>query len=220
MFEKLVEQLKRLVPTPQPAFDPSTLGDPIAMKTDWSPAKGGGSSFCTYKLISINPERIEFRPSTAAKLFYTLFIVVGISLIISFLFTTLINGFSINGGTIVLLLVGAVFTMIGGLMFYLNTVCVVFDKQEGLFWKGPKPPYGVSDNEGSKNSVELLNIHALQLVSEYCTGDKSSYYSYELNLVLENGNRINVVDHGNKNKLREDTKILADFLGKPIWDAL
>ena len=43
--------------------------------------------------------------------------------------------------------------------------------------------------------------------------------NYELNLVLEDGKRINVVDHENQDSLREDAGTLAAFLDKPIWDA-
>ena len=66
----------------------------------------------------------------------------------------------------------------------------------------------------------LEDIHALQLISEYCRGSKRSYYSYELNLVLRNGRRINVMDHGDSEKLREDAKTLSQFLEKPLWDAI
>ncbi len=51
------------------------------------------------------------------------------------------------------------------------------------------------------------------------TGNKSSYYSYELNLVLDDGSRINVVDHGNLDRLRGDAQTLSRFLDKPVWDA-
>ena len=59
----------------------------------------------------------------------------------------------------------------------------------------------------------------MQLVSEYCRGNKSSFYSYELNLVLANGRRINVVDHGNIESLQKDARTLAAFLDIPVWDA-
>jgi hypothetical protein len=54
---------------------------------------------------------------------------------------------------------------------------------------------------------------------EYVTGNKSSYYSYELNLVLDDGRRINVIDHGNLDRLRSDAQPLSRFLDKPVWDA-
>jgi hypothetical protein len=41
--------------------------------------------------------------------------------------------------------------------------------------------------------------------------------SYELNLVLKDGRRINVVDHGGADKIRTDAATLADFLGVPVW---
>ena len=39
-------------------------------------------------------------------------------------------------------------------------------------------------------------------------------------LVLQDGRRLNVVDHGNREQLRADAATLARFLGKPLWDAL
>ena len=66
---------------------------------------------------------------------------------------------------------------------------------------------------------KLEEIYAIQLLKEYCRGDKSSYYSYELNLVLEDASRINVVDHGKLNLIRSDAEKLAAFLDIPLWDA-
>ncbi|WP_339137438.1 MAG: hypothetical protein WGN25_05270 [Candidatus Electrothrix sp. GW3-4] len=44
-------------------------------------------------------------------------------------------------------------------------------------------------------------------------------YSYEIDLILKDGTRINAMGHGKKSKIQEDAKILAEFLGKPLWDA-
>ncbi len=66
---------------------------------------------------------------------------------------------------------------------------------------------------------ELDDVHSVQIISEYCRSDKSSYYSYELNLVLNDGGRINVIDHGCIRTMREDFAALAKFLNKPVWDA-
>jgi hypothetical protein len=77
----------------------------------------------------------------------------------------------------------------------------------------------LSNRQGHGETTALGEIHALQLISEHCTSDNSSYYSYELNLVLADGRRINVVDHGNRATLYSDADSLAAFLGVPIWDA-
>ena len=105
-------------------------------------------------------------------------------------------------------------------MFYSMSKPVVFDKRSGLFWKSWKNPEEMGFPETLYNCTELGEIHALQLVSEYWEGDKSSFYSYELNLVLHDGSRTNVVDHGDLAQLRQDAKTLSEFLGIPLWDGI
>ena len=118
------------------------------------------------------------------------------------------------------ILFGLVFAGVGGAMYYFGTMPVVFDKVRGFYWKGHRPPYELADPAARKQATRLEQIHALQLLSEYCRGKNNSYYSYELNLVLKDGRRLNVIDHGNLGKLRADAAALARFLGKPVWDAI
>ncbi len=40
----------------------------------------------------------------------------------------------------------------------------------------------------------------------------------ELNLVLKDGRRLNVVDHGDQVRLRTEGLTLARYLGVPLWD--
>lgn len=114
---------------------------------------------------------------------------------------------------------GIIFTGVGGAWLYFATQPIVFDKSERLFWKGGKAPNEVADRKSLKCVVELHKIHALQLISESVRGSKSRFYSYELNIVLGDGKRINVIDHGNRSWLREDAATLSKFLRKPVWDA-
>ena len=37
-------------------------------------------------------------------------------------------------------------------------------------------------------------------------------------MVLKDGTRFNVVDHGNHSQILIDAEDLSAFLGKPIWD--
>ena len=78
----------------------------------------------------------------------------------------------------------------------------------------------VYDKEELKAFIKLEDIHAIQLISEYISGEKSSYYSYELNLVLKDAGRINVIDHGNDGVIINNAKILSRFLDVPVWDAI
>jgi len=205
-------------------LDLSRFGDPLAAKTEWRPASGGGTNFCTHRLAQTGPARMEFRPTTAARLFYFLFIVVGIALTIFGIGLGLhwFSGFKSKQGPWLPLMptgFGVVFGGVGILLYRTGTRPIVFDKNIGFFWKGRTAPNEVFDWRTIKTAVDLNRVHALQILSEYCRGDKSWYMSYELNLVLDDGSRVNVVDHGNIEKLRADAGSLAAFLEVPVWDA-
>jgi len=43
---------------------------------------------------------------------------------------------------------------------------------------------------------------------------------YEINLVLESGERLNVFEHRSESIIRADARLLSVFLGKPVWDGL
>jgi hypothetical protein len=215
-----MEKLQSWATANKTKFDPSGLNDPIAMQTEWTPAKGGGASFRTHYLVSVDPNRLEFKASLRSKAFCSVFILMGLMAMIVFPLAGSSSGsFSFSIEMIMPALIGLVFVVVGGFLFYFGISPIVFDKYKASFWKGRKAPDEVSDRKEIKYFTELANIHALQIISEYCSGNKSSYYSYELNLVLKNGSRINVVDHGNLEKLREDAQTLSSFLGKPVWDS-
>ena len=115
--------------------------------------------------------------------------------------------------------VGAVFLGTGFAMLHFLGKPRVFDKLTGRYWKGKQDPQLKNPRFEADDSVALSDIYALQLLSEYVTGNKSHYTSYELNLVLENGRRVNVTDHGSIAALRDDARELARFLDVPVWDA-
>ena len=58
-----------------------------------------------------------------------------------------------------------------------------------------------------------------QLVSDDQGKYRRAQVRYELNLVLNSGERLNVVSHGDPKRIREDASTLGEFLEKPVWDA-
>ena len=220
----LMNKLKSIVnrlKTPGQPIDPSQFDDPLAEQIEWSPCKRGGANFTTHKLYETNLERLEFKPAFGAKIFYSIFLFVGLAVMFGPPISRILDGKSIWNGfeTLFLLLFGLVFTSAGGTLLYFGTAPIVFDKRNGYFWKGRKSPVNVPNIDSIKHFAELDNIHALQIISEYCSGEDSSYYSYELNIVLADATRINVVDHGKISTQRQDAQKLANFLNVPLWDA-
>lgn len=217
MLEKLKSFVEKLSKTDP--FDASRFNDPLALQTAWTPAKSGGSNFHTHRLVEVDSHRLEFRATWGAKLFAAVFIVVGLGVLIIgsiFGFTDSASGEPAN--PLFIYLFGLIFAAAGGWVYYYMSTPRVFDKWAGLYWKGHKKPEHIHDISSTKDTSHIRDIHAIQLLSEYVRGDKSSYHSYEINLVLKNGERINVVDHGKLSEVRTDARKLSEFLGKPIWD--
>jgi hypothetical protein len=218
MLGNLKHKLSMLTTLPTP-IDPSRFGDPIASQTEWTLARrGGGASFRTHKLITVGPNRVEFRASLGAFLFYLLFLIPGLGMSIASAVLILLSG-KFDAGTMALLLAGLSFVGVSGYFLYSGARPIVFEKARGVFWKGWKGRDEAVENRAASQFARLDDVHALQLIGEYFTGYDSSHYLCELNLVLRNGKRLNVVDHGNRNILSKDAETLAAFLGKPLWDA-
>lgn len=220
MIKSLMQKWKRGEEGAE-GVDPSSFDDPVALQTDWFPAAPGGASFGTHRLVRVSANRIEFAATFSAKFFFLVFCFAGLG-VLGFQVNRIRIGqaYLLSQETLVPFVAGTVFAVVGGCMYWFGTTPRVFDQSRASFWRGRKEPARLSATGQSENATPLASIHALQLLTEYVSGNKNSYYSYELNLVLDDGSRINVVDHGNLERLRSDAQSLAQFLGKPVWDAI
>ena len=220
MLKKIVESLKKLS-NRNFTFDPSGLDDPVAMRTEWRQLKSGGSNFRTHKLIEVNYHRFEFKATVFMKIFCMIFFIAGLAVFFVFGTNTIdMHNFSMDFESLFPLLFGLIFALVGALLLYFGTKPIVFDKTYGYYWKGRKEPAQTYDQSIKKASTPLSNIHALQIISEHVSSSKSSYWSYELNLVLNDSSRLNVIDHGKLESVRTDAQKLSGFLGVPVWDSL
>lgn len=211
--------MKSLQPE-EPVLPPELESDPIAKAAEWGPRKQGGASFKTHRLERESPQRWLFKATAGAKLFYAIFLIVGISIAIGFTYAMWQDADQERDATLLFpLLMGAAFATIGGTMLVFGTRPIVFDKTIGWHWKGHRKPTDVFDTNELKQAVRLEEIHALQLIREYVPGGRNSsgYYSYELNLILKDSSRLNLVDHGNLEDLINDGQALAEFLGIPLY---
>ena len=222
MLNKLINAVKQSFKQPEPV-NPASFDDPVALETTWTPAKRGGANFCTHKLRRINPSRCEFKITAGAMLFSVLFLAVGIGVLIAAL--VMLGGQGLSGQVLPLLMMtvlGLVFSAVGAGLLARQSIPTVLDTKLGLCWKGRKDPRMVAARDKMKLCLSLDEVHAIQLISEHCrsSGENSrSYYSYELNLVRHDGSRVNLVDHGNAKRIRQDADLLSNCLGVPVWDA-
>ena len=59
----------------------------------------------------------------------------------------------------------------------------------------------------------------MQILRYVVEGGRTRFTAYELNLVLNDGERINFAGYIKPRKARVDASAVAEFLGKPVWDA-
>lgn len=221
MFNKL-KNIKEHIAQGKNAFtfDASRFNDPVAEQVQWTPLKSGGSNFTTHNLVEANPNRLEFQPGIKSKMFSFVFIGVGILVPIFFI----LNAEGFEGAEIwqmvaFSLVFGGIFIAGGLFSLRSSNKLTVFDKSIGKYWRGKEGPDVKPGLMNHESVYDLSGVYALQLLSHYVRSDKSSYYIYELNFILDDLKRVNIMRHGGKAVLRRDAEKLAEFMGKPLWDA-
>ncbi len=176
-------------------------------KIDWNPCVGGGSNYRSRKLV-VKEDKLLFKPTLLNYIFPLMF--CGIPVII--LSTIIAVGESIPIPIILFLFI---FILIGILVGNLLTRPVVIDLNKKVFYKGYQIP------KKNKKVTKLSDVIALQVLTEYIissnsNGSSNRYYSHEINFVLKNYTRVNIVDHGNKNSIINDSKTISRTLNIPI----
>lgn len=175
---------------------------------NWEPISLDGHEFKTHKMKQLSPGKIIFTGSLELKIFYGFLMALGLSVPIVY---------SLKGELDTTATVIGIVIFVVALIFFLRTVStLVFDKSMGYFYMGDKSSVEKLENHG-KTYCRIVEIQALQLLKKKCYSNNTSYSSYELNLVLQNGSRINVVDHGDKKVIDRDIKKLATFLNVEIY---
>lgn len=190
------------------------LGDPVAAKTSWVPTRGGGQNFDSYRLARVDHNRLEFKGTLGGKFFSLVFLLPGILLAAMAICDATVAPVPGMKSTVGCFLAGLVFAGAG---IYVFPATTVFDRCANLFMKGKVLPWGRNDGGPGSSNIPLERIYAIQILSELVRG-KRTYCSHELNLVLEDGSRVNVVDQGGLEKLREEADTISRFLGRPVWE--
>lgn len=162
----------------------------MAAKVDWTPLRPGGFNFVTHALVEEGPSRLVMRPTLGLRIFGLVFALAGLSMVV----------IGARLSQWVALVLGIPVTAAGAWVLF-RKGGAAFDRQARAFV--------------GKTSVPFTSIHALQLIKEDVDGD---FDSYELNLVLTSGERINVTDHSGRQQVKADAQRLGSFIGCKVWD--
>lgn len=212
-------------------INPAWFRDPVAIKTSWKPLRWGSADFKDRTLLRVRPTRLEFRPNAA---FFTSLFILSVLLIfcpLSIAFVDMLTpdppSFASlpspprSTGEILLTIEPLILGALGWYAFH-GTRPIVFDKDVGRSWRCWKPRLRGQEISRCSEEIPLDRIHALQIIpkiSYRLIGRPNMFLSLELNLVLRDGQRMNVLNHKSIDLALSEAETLADFLGVPLWDA-
>ena len=163
----------------------------------WEPANDGGSSF-KIKSMHMKDKFIVFKRSIRFVLFHLPVIIPGL---LAFILGV---PFFVSEGVLGMVVFMLVFgSILSGLGFY----SLLKEKTFTINLKSGEYYWGKNQNVGF-----VSNIYALQLLSKEICNTSSPYTSFELNLVLQNGERITVLDHGDYHHVKNSAERLAAIL--------
>lgn len=199
-----------------------TFNDPMTTKISWERMrKRSGSSFKTHYAEVVDQSVLQFKKTVMSKLMP--FLPLGIGLIMLYIFNDFEFDFrllEITGSDSYFQIGIVIFLIVLGIvMLIYGQRQIVLDKQLGYCYKGWVTPSDKTEPKEGKNMTHLSNVYAVQIISKIVKTKNSRYRSYELNLVLKNGNRVYLIDHANQKSIRNDAIIVSRFLNDiPIWD--
>lgn len=180
-----------------------------------TPLVPGGSSCVTARLKDCHDGTFRFYPSTLMRL-----IPVFLFCISCVLFSVALFAETGSPG-IMLAVMGCVPLLIACIMIFVTKRQAVFDFNRKCYWRDRRTLRMGENPERMKDYVSFKRIASLQIIRELCRGSKgATWYSYELNIVCQDGFRYNVVDHGGLEAIREDGRRIADALQVPLNEVM
>ena len=204
MVEKLNGWLRTLR-NQEPGFDPSVFHDELAFKAGWEPMVSGFGCFSTRKLrVNRASGAAYFRPGFCS-------IARGVLMLLA---VTALWGFLCTGclrplGTVLALVIGTVIVGVGAVLLYIRSCTrIVFDLDHRALCGRGAPG----------RELAFGSVHVIQMIFSWNL-PKGRPSMYELNLVLNDGSRLNLVDHFNGARMRADAETLSALLDVPLWDA-
>lgn len=222
----------------QNRFDPADFADPVALATDWSYHFHTHVDNAALSLSRPRADRLKFGISWKKRLMSALVLALSFALMIwsTMGLMELIHCFSqpedphpsARGLVFISCLAGILFVFLDPqhvteiLLLVLGSLLLT-----GWFvWRILQPVLifdkGKDQLRGRLQAkCTLSEIHALQLLSVSEPAHTGRLRAlYQLNLVFADGVRLPLISESRRESLQANAEALAEFLGKPLWNAL
>lgn len=215
------------VPYGPKVINGSNEDDPLIWLTGWSPLPADEINFKTYKLQKAGPGRIEVRPTTLSFVFSYFTLSFGMLVILM----GLANAFNLIPYTdppdTSPLLLGLSFIAAGSFVLYTlfrayrkRTEPLIFDTYKNYFWRGKFMPVRPDKNKDKHLLTALPQIAAIQVLPGFQHEKNASFDCFQVNLVLNTGHRIPVIEHDDQEIILRDALEISRLLDLPVWSAL
>ena len=200
---------------------PSNLAgvDAVIAQVSWRPLKGSNSDSRSHRFTLASADCARFKVSLVRTALQ------GLALALVGLFVVGFTSLAISKHEWSMLFVPLfLLPVVGGGLYvmYAERAPIVFDLRSGFYIDSRDGARALREGRTDVGLVPLARVVAVQIVPRSCIQRSNKYttryWSYELNLVLDDGARVNVVDHANRRKVRQDAGKLAAFLGTAFLD--
>ncbi|CAM1342980.1 hypothetical protein [Tenacibaculum aestuarii] len=182
--------------------------DAIGQHISWNSVKGSGSNFLSERLRK-TAFGYKITSSSYLKFVAWSFFLMGLNYVV----WSYVEFFEFSKESLTFMHGGKIFFTSGGpfllvgmfLLFSFGSKVQLYSHKRKVLIDGEIIPF--------------QQVYALQVLSKFVEGNKSGgYYCYEVNLVTQNGNRYNLLNHGDKEYLLSDMVKISRFLRVPVWN--
>ena len=194
--------------------------DKVVTLTEWTPKQRGGQSVQSHNLRQADNDTLVFKMALRTAIYYYAMIAMGLFLIVLPIISPLLH-LSGKSNPLILVAVGLLFGGIGVYLLRITKKKISLSKNKPAIWEGEINPASAINPNTIKGYHSLKALHAVQLLQEYVSsyddGKDNSYFSYEINLILSDGTRIHLVDHGNTKMALRQAQQVAEFFNVVLW---
>lgn len=199
----------------------NSIDDEIVKNSSFLPLKRGWTNIKSHDLIIENNWNYLFK----VKWFFPeVFLGIFFTPIITTIIILYSKNFEVNNmfwEFLWLIIFSIIFSWLAWLIFYSLHRSYIFDFQNWYFYDTiytQKLFEFLQDEKYKDKIISLKEIQALQIISERMHGKNTTYTSYELNMILKNSLRVNIIDHWNLEEIRKNASELANKLWVKVYD--